>query len=371
MDNKRLYNKFRPTKFSEIVGQDHEIEKLKGIIKNKVYEFSREFIISSEIGGVGKSTVARILAMAINCDNVTEDSEPCHECKSCKDFLKDSYSDFRSLNGADYNTIDKIKPVIEIANQYPIRMEKFRIILIDEFQRVNTHAQSEFLDVLEFGNNRTIFIFTTTKDNSILQPIKTRCNNISFSQISPSQIVENMLMIASSENIDYDHQSIHKISQISNGSLREAVKNMDLYNKSFGNLRNIGINTNHDLIYKVLIEATKGEPNEDLLYKIKYGNIKSDLAKVLFDIKNGHSDIISNSLFDKHFEFIKMNIEVMIDKFMKYKPDDMSTFTLYITTIYDGLTKTISSDRNKKSGRHFISKLNINQIMSENGLKRV
>lgn len=370
MDNKRLYNRFRPTKFSQIVGQGHEVEKLKGIIKNKVYEFSREFIITSEIGGVGKSTVARILAMAINCDNIREDGEPCHECKSCKAFLKDSYSDFISLNGADYNTVDKIKPIIEIANQYPIRMNKFRIILIDEFQRVNYHAQSEFLDVLEFGNNKTIFIFTTTKDNSILQPIKTRCNNITFSQISPTQIIENMIMIATTENMDFDHQSIHKIAQISNGSLREAIKNLDLYNKSFGNLRNIGVNTNHDLIFETLVEATKGEPNEDLLYKIKYGNIKADLSKVLFDIKNGHSSIISNRLFDKHFDFIKMNIDTMIDKFMKYKPDDMSTFTLYTTTIYDGLTKSISKDGGKK-GRHFISKLDINKIMSDFGLKRV
>ena len=370
MDDKRLYNKYRPTKFSQIVGQEYEVEKLLGIIKNKVYEFSREFIITSEMGGVGKSTVARILAMAINCDNIVDDGEPCHECKSCKAFLKDSYSDFISLNGADYNTIEKIKPVIAIANQYPIIMEKFRIVLIDEFQRVNVHAQSEFLDILEFGNNRTIFIFTTTKDNSILQPIKTRCNNISFSQISPSQIVANLIKIANEENMDYDHKSIHKLAQVSNGSLREAIKNLDLYNKSFGNLRNIRINTNHDLIFEVLVEATKGEPNEDLLYKIKYGNIKADLAKVLFDIKNGHSDIISETLYQKHFDFIKMNIEVMIDKFMKYKPDDMSTFTLYITTIYDGLTKSISADGNKK-GRHFISKLDINKIMTENGLKRV
>lgn len=370
MDNKRLYNKYRPTKFSQIVGQEHEVEKLKGIIKNKVYEFSREYIIISEIGGVGKSTVARILAMAINCDNITDEFEPCHECDSCKAFLDNSYSDFISLNGADYNTIEKIKPVIEIANQYPIRMEKFRIILIDEFQRVNTHAQSEFLDTLEFGNNKTIFIFTTTKDNSILQPIKTRCNNIIFSQISPTQIIENMIMIATSENMDYDYQSIHKIAQISNGSLREAIKNLYLYNKSFGSLRNIGINTNHDLIFEVLVEATKGEPNEDLLYKIKYNNIKADLAKVLFDIKAGHSDIISNRLFNKHLDFIKMNVDVMIDKFMKYKPDDISTFILYTTTIYDGLTKSITKDRNKK-GRHFISNLDIHKIMTENGLKRV
>ena len=364
----RLYNKYRQSLNKFHIGQNFEISKLRGIIKNKVYEYSREFIITSESGGVGKSTLARILAMAINCDN-PQDGEPCHQCDSCKKFIDGKYSDFIGINGADYNTIEKIKPVTDMATKYPNDPNKFRIVVIDEFQRVNPHAQSEFLDLLEFGKNRTIFIFTTTKEDSILQPIKTRCDITNLSNITPSDIKNKLMQICNNENIDYDMQTLSFISNISNGSLRDAIKMVEIYSKSFGSLTDIRIPTNHDQIFTAVVDAINGKIDEDELYKIKYNSLKDHISKVLFDIKIGKSDIIDSSLFSKYYLLINMEIDNVIDKFLKYRPDDMQSFILWLTTISSS-KKEIETVK-RKNGRNFITNKNVSKILTNNGFKKV
>ena len=158
--------KYRPDTFDSVVGQGHITNTLKNALKTK--ELAHAFLFSGP-RGVGKTTCARILARAINCDNPTPDAEPCNECDSCKTFLENRSLTIHELDAASNNSVDDIRRIIEQVRFIP-QGKKKSVFIIDEVHMLSTQAFNAFLKTLEEPPPHALFILATTEKNKILQP---------------------------------------------------------------------------------------------------------------------------------------------------------------------------------------------------------
>jgi len=373
-DTKRLYNKYRPNILDQMVGQDEATAIIRGILKNKGFHSSREFILESEVGGVGKSTIGRILAQGINCENISDTGEPCKECEPCKQFDANIYQDYIEVNGAEYNTVDKMKSVINLASQYPNNSDGWRVIIIDEFQRVSKQAQSEFLDLLEFKSNKTIFVFTTTEMHQILQPIQTRCMNIPLKKIKPSVIKQKLVEICEEEGISYDDESLVKISLNSDSSLREAIKLVDLYRISFGAVKNLTMTDKYSKLLELIFFGIthQTEMLEEGLYDINTSNLYKDLGIVLFELRSNNLRRISPEYWNKYKILMEPEIDNLVKNYLLYKPQDQESFVLWCSLIDINVTSTRKNKEVERTTREYSikEKFNASLLFIKYGFKR-
>jgi len=357
----RLYNKYRPNKFSEVVGQNYTTTILKGIIRNRTFKYNREFIFSSSVGGVSKTTLAKIFARAINCDNPV-DGEPCNECKYCKKFLEGSYLDYMEFDGAEYNSVESVSKILALASQKPIVNGKFKVIVINEFQRVSSAAMSKFLDLLEFGHNKTIFIFTTTDIKSILQPITTRCFNFEINSISGVNIKNFIIDICNKEGIDYEDKSINKIVTSSKGSLREAIKMVDLYSSSLGEIRDIIITNKYNTIAKFITSTAIDKLKQMTMdiYKYPDDDVFESVLSVISDYTFNYNKpiYVSEGLMSKTYSLVEPMLKDLTDAILKYKPNSINSLVLCLNTI--NIRSTAKADDKTISKRRFVK--NIDEV---------
>ena len=354
----RLYNKYRPRNFDDIDGR-WEKEVIKGIIRNKSYQFRREYIFySNDIGGVGKTTTALIMAKAIFCENNTS-GNPCGKCKHCIEFDNGEYKDFKQINGADYATVDKVKTVIEFSKQYPLVKDGYRVIIIDEVQRMSPQAMTEFLDPLEFSDNRTIFIMTTTNLDRVPQPIVSRTLNIGFSPLSDNDIVSKLAYICKKENVEFDNEALRQIAVTVNGSMREAISKLEKYIISYGSVKNNFIYNNITDFAMHIVKCIMYD--DDVQYDNLY-RFDNSIVKVIPKIIN--SIIGKNSIFtESQLKMIKSVINEQVayaiaQHYLKYKPSDIGELILVLKMI--DFSRYISFD---KKG-HFPLSENDNRYIS-------
>lgn len=327
--NQSLYNRYRPTTYDYVVGQEDIIRSLRSIVSNKTFLHNRNFLFHSDsIGGVGKTTLANIFAKAINCVS-PKNGDPCGNCLSCQAFDKRIHQDVIYADGTEYNTVDKVKPIIDEARHYPISTTGMRIIIIDEFQRMSPQAMSDFLTLFEFAQNRTIFMLTTTEINKVLQPIRTRCFKYELKPATLGQSVSKMAEICKSEHIDYTNTDLEKIYEESNGSLREAIQLIANYSDAYGNLVDLPINFKYSKFEALIEKSRSGDYYglQDNLINMPMSNIYEDLSKFLFQ------------------RMIKTGCNKPIDSFLKYKPNDYNSVLLWLVQLNEDLNKTIVSNQ--------------------------
>lgn len=218
-----LYRKYRPRKFSEVVGQDIIIKILKNsIINNKI---NHAYIFSGP-RGTGKTSIAKIFAKAVNCLNNFGDI--CDECEVCKTDVDDEI-DIVEIDAASNNGIDEIREIRNTIKLLPSIL-KYKVYIIDEVHMLSTSAFNALLKTLEEPPSHAIFILATTEINKIPATVLSRCQKFDFKKIDNKHIVNRLKYICECENIKIDNDIINFIAELSDGGLRDAINLLDQIN---------------------------------------------------------------------------------------------------------------------------------------------
>jgi DNA polymerase-3 subunit gamma/tau len=214
--------KYRPKSFKEVIGQDFVVKTLKNAVKlNRV---SHAYIFAGP-RGVGKTTIARILAKTLNCLN-PQDFEPCNKCENCLEIEKGSFPDMYEIDAASNRGIDDIRTIRDNVNYQPIK-GKYKIYIIDEAHMLTKEAFNALLKTLEEPPPKNIFILATTELYKIPETIKSRCQVFLFKPPTKSQIKAYLLRILENEKIPYEGQAVDLLSQELEGGMRDSASLLD------------------------------------------------------------------------------------------------------------------------------------------------
>jgi DNA polymerase III subunit gamma/tau len=215
--------KYRPTRFDEVVGQEHVSQTLKNALQND--HLAHAFLFCGP-RGVGKTTMARILAKTINCQQPSSDSEPCNTCDNCRSFQENASFNIIELDAASNNTVEAIRTLIEQVRFQP-QQGKYKVFIIDEVHMLSQSAFNAFLKTLEEPPSYAIFILATTEKHKIIPTILSRCQIYDFKRILVPDTVKHLQDICDKENIQADPEALHIIAQKADGALRDALSIFD------------------------------------------------------------------------------------------------------------------------------------------------
>lgn len=213
-----LYRKFRPLNFSEMVGQEHITRTLRNqVIEQRV---GHAYLFNGG-RGTGKTSVAKILARAVNCLN-PKDGEPCNECEICKAILSGSLTDVVEMDAASNNSVEDIRAIRDEVNFLPTRA-KYRVYIIDEVHMLSTGAFNALLKTLEEPPEHVKFILATTEPQKLPATILSRCQRFDFKRISTQDIIKRLGIICKESNIQISKEALELISILSEGAMRDAI----------------------------------------------------------------------------------------------------------------------------------------------------
>ncbi|MBN1505337.1 MAG: DNA polymerase III subunit gamma/tau [Sedimentisphaerales bacterium] len=249
-----LARKYRSQTFEDVVGQDPIAKTLRNAIETGRVAHAYLF---SGTRGVGKTTMARILAKALNClSSDTPTTTPCLKCGSCIAINTGEDIDVVEIDGASNNRVEEIRELRENVIYRPARA-RYKIYIIDEVHMLSTAAFNALLKTLEEPPEHVKFIFATTEPNKVIATIQSRCQRFDFSNISPRTIAEQLKSILAKESIRYEEDLILPLARLANGSMRDALSLLDRL-----------ISTGENPLSVRLLEEFLGRPNADKIYRL-------------------------------------------------------------------------------------------------------
>jgi DNA polymerase-3 subunit gamma/tau len=214
--------KYRPMTFDQMIGQKHVVQTLMNAVKND--RVAQGYIFSG-MRGVGKTTTARILAKALNCQHGPT-PEPCNKCEFCLEINEDRSVDVLEIDGASNRGIEEVRALREGLKYKPIH-SRYKVIIIDEVHMLTREAFNALLKTLEEPPPHTIFIFATTEFHKVPATIVSRCQYFEFKKISQKEIINHLLDITKQENITISAFGLNAIAEAADGSLRDAQSLLD------------------------------------------------------------------------------------------------------------------------------------------------
>lgn len=254
-----LYRKYRPQRFKDLVNQEHVKTTLLTALKRE--KIGHAYLFAGP-RGTGKTTVARILAKALNCPN--RNPEPCNRCLSCKEHTKLSSLDLIEIDAASNRGIDEIRELRERIKLAPAS-SPFKIFIIDEVHMLTAEAFNALLKTLEEPPSHAIFILATTEAHKIPATVLSRCQRFDFIPLSILEMVGRLKKIAHAEGINYDEDGLKMIAAAASGGMRDAISILDQLSSS-GKKINI-----------TLVQETLGVVPERAILKLFEAIIKEDL----------------------------------------------------------------------------------------------
>jgi DNA polymerase-3 subunit gamma/tau len=340
--------KYRPQLFSTVVGQAHITTTLKNAIRNK--QLAHAFLFCGP-RGVGKTTCARILAKAINCDNTAPDGEACNVCASCVSFNEGVSMNIHELDAASNNSVDDIRALVDQVRFAP-QEGKYKVYIIDEVHMLSSSAFNAFLKTLEEPPPYAIFILATTEKHKILPTILSRCQVFDFKRITNQDIIQHLLEICEKENIPADKSSLELIAQKSEGCMRDALSLMDrMVSFSDGKLRYSDTLEHLNILdagyyFKLLSALQNQQLSEALLIydEINRKGFEGDL------LLNGFAEFIRNLLICKD-EKAAVLLDVVEEFKEKYIQEARSADLAYLISSLNILSESeiqFKAARNKR-----------------------
>jgi DNA polymerase-3 subunit gamma/tau len=219
-----LARKYRPQKFSEVIGQEHVTRTLRNAIEQG--RVGQGYIFSGH-RGIGKTTVARILAMALNCRSKDHPvPEPCGVCDSCTEIRAGNSVDVIEIDAATNRGIDEIRELREATRYRPAR-DRFKIYILDEAHQITDAAFNALLKTLEEPPSHVVFMMATTAPEDIPQTIRSRCQHFSFRAVRFDEIVKQLSDLATREKLEVDNEALALLAEAGDGSMRDALSIFD------------------------------------------------------------------------------------------------------------------------------------------------
>ncbi|OGQ21440.1 MAG: DNA polymerase III, subunit gamma and tau [Deltaproteobacteria bacterium RIFCSPLOWO2_02_FULL_44_10] len=279
-----LARKYRPQTFSEVIGQEHITSTLQNALTSKRIHHAYLF---TGARGIGKTTVARLLAKALNCE-VSSAIEPCNQCRSCQDITSGSSLDVQEIDGASNTGVDDVREIRDRV-QYLPSSGKYKIYIIDEVHMLSTNAFNALLKTLEEPPAHVVFVFATTEVHKIPATILSRCQRYDFRRISVSKIVQALQMIASREKINVQEDALQLLAREASGSMRDAESLFDqAIAFSEGDISTSRIQSmlgflDRKRLFEMIEAVIDREPQRGLLFLEEMFNEGLDLSRLTFD----------------------------------------------------------------------------------------
>ncbi len=267
MSTVALYQKYRSRTFDEIVGQEYVVKAIRNAVKeNKV---GHAYLFCGP-RGTGKTSMARLLARAVNCTK--PETAPCNECENCQAAMLGTHPDIIEINAANETHVEDIRDLIERAQLAPM-MGHHKIYIIDEVHQLSSSAASALLKTLEEPPEHVIFILATTDPQKLLKTIISRCQRFDFSRVDTPKIRNHLLKIAEAEQFHLDANAANKIAELADGGMRDSLSILE-------QARAYGAGNITEEVIDSIFGLASGSERIALLQDIYRGDIASILGRV-------------------------------------------------------------------------------------------
>ncbi|MDQ6987395.1 MAG: DNA polymerase III subunit gamma/tau [Mariprofundaceae bacterium] len=213
-----LARRWRPRRFSDLVGQDVVVRTLQNAMKNK--QMAHAYLLAG-IRGTGKTTIARLLAMVVNCAQ-PDNGEPCGTCEACTSISVGSNLDVQEIDAASHTGVDDIREILD-GVRYPPTSLPFKVYIIDEAHMLSKSAFNALLKTLEEPPERVLFLLATTEPEKLPITVRSRCQRFDLRRLGSDEISRYLAHVLSEEKVAYESESLHAIARAADGSVRDAL----------------------------------------------------------------------------------------------------------------------------------------------------
>ena len=284
MAYKALYRTYRPSTFDEVAGQEHIVKTLKNALATG--KLAHAYLFAGP-RGTGKTTMAKLLAKALNCDEGI--GHQCNECKNCKSIIEGTHPDVLELDAASNNGVDEIRDLIDKV-KYGTILGRYKVYIIDEVHMLSTGAFNALLKTLEEPPEHVIFILATTEPHKILPTILSRCQRYDFTKLSDNDIKNRLRDVLNNEGVTFNDEAIDIIISLADGGMRDALSILDQVLAYSGNKLDVqdildifALESKEEKIS--LLNAIIDKDASDVLSRIKrYVSLGTDIKRLTDDL---------------------------------------------------------------------------------------